>query len=187
MGCTSACSPTITALAASGCNIVTRPGGIRAFGVMLCDANFSDVSGGVITDVATWETLIADEKIFLSGQVIGSKAKGSPTSLRVASCLPEVVVGKSNTISIRDYNSDNTTFTDYAFYSDIEANFARLKFFYITCDELVYFIEDGEWSAAVDDVRDETKEAPAYFDLTVTCNSLQMIVPVKVAGITDIL
>lgn len=187
MSCISACSPSITKWTIEGCNITTRPGGMLAFGVMLCDASFSDVSGGSITDVATWEQLITDEKIFVSGKIIGSKAKGSPTTLRVASCLPEVVVGKTTTISIRDYNSDNTSFDDYAFYRDIETNYARLKFFYITCDELVYFYEDGEWSAQIDDVREETKEQPAYFDFVATATPSAMVVPTKVVGISDII
>lgn len=187
MSCLSACSPSITKWEIEGCNITTRPGGMLAHGVMLCDASFSDVSGGSISDVATWEQLIADEKIFVSGKIIGSKAKGSPTTLRVASCLPEVVVGKTTTISIRDYNSDNNDFKDYSFYQDIEENYARLKFFYITCDELVYFYEDGEWAAQIDDVRDETKEQPVYFDFVVTATPKLMVTPIKVTGISDII
>jgi len=187
MSCLTACSPTITPMVTATCSPITKPGGIRAMGVMLCDAEFSDVSGGSITDVATWEALIADEKIFISGQVIGSKAAGSDTNTRIASCIPEVKTGSTKTISIRDYNSDPENLTEYEFYGDIEANYNTLKFFYITCDELVYFYDNGIWSAAIDDVRPETKEEPVHIAITVNVNEIGMKKPVRVDGILNII
>lgn len=187
MSCLTACSPEVTPMVLATCSVTTKPGGIRAIGVMLCDAEFSDVSGGAITDAATWQTLIDDAKIFVSGQVIGSKAQGSDTNTRVASCLPEVKTGSSKVISVRDYNSDPENFTEYAFYSSIESNAGYLKFFYITCDELVYFYENGIWSASIDDVRPETKEEATHMAITVTVNELGIKTPVKVVGILDII
>lgn len=187
MSCLPACSPTIEPMVLAACTPTTKPGGIRAHGVMLCDAEFSDVSGGAITDVSTWEALIADDKIFVSGHVVGSKAQGSDTNTRVASCLPEVKTGSTKTISIRDYNADPENQTEYDFYKSIEDNYASLKYFYITCDELVYFYENGIWSAVVDDVRGETKEEPVHIAVTVNVNEIGMKKPVKVTGILDII
>ena len=188
MACLAECSPTIRKkTAAAGCNITTRPGGIFAVVFMLCDASFSDVSGGEITDVGTWQTLIEDDKIFFASNIIGSKAVGSPTTLRVSSCQPEIQVGNAETISIRDYGADNVDLTDYDFWADIQANQQTLKFGYVTCDDLVYFFEDKEYSIVVGDVRPETKEEPAHFAATITTNQIGIRVPVKVTGLSSIL
>jgi hypothetical protein len=187
MSCLSACSPTITPMVLATCTPQTKPGGIRAIGVMLCDADFDDVSGGAITDPSTWQTLIEEGKIFVSGHVVGSKAQGSDTNLRIASCLPEVKVGSTKTITIRDYNADPENLTEYDFYKSIEDNYATLKFFYVTCDELVYFYENGVWAAGVDDVRGETKEEPVHIAITVNVSEIGMKKPVKVEGILEVI
>lgn len=167
------------------CTPLLRPGGIRAFGVMKCDVEFSDVSGGTISELEAWEAFIASGDITFSGYVVGSKAAGSDTNLRVASCLPEVKVGRSTVISIRDYNSA-TDGTDYLFYQSLE-NYAGFHFFYITCDELVYFYDVGTWVASPDDVRGETSEEPVHFAMNVTTNFLGIKVPVSVPGILGLL
>lgn len=187
MGCLTACAPTVTPMVLATCTVQTAPGGIRAHGVMLCNADFDDVSGGAITDPATWQALIEDSKIFVSGHVVGSKAQGSDTNTRVASCLPEVKTGSTKTISIRDYNVDPENNTEYDFYKSIEDNYATLKYFYITCDEKVYFYENGVWSAVVDDVRGETKEEPMHIAITVNVNEIGMKKPVKVPGILEVI
>lgn len=187
MSCLTACSPEVVPMVLATCTVRTSPGGIRAHGVMLCDADFDDVSGGSISDVSTWQTLIEDAKIFVSGHVVGSKAQGSDTNTRVASCLPEVKTGSTKTISIRDYNTDPTGLTEYDFYKSIEDNYATLKYFYITCDELVYFYENGVWSAVVDDVRGETKEEPRHIAFTANVSEIGMKKPVKVPGILEVI
>lgn len=186
MSCLASCSPTVIPMVRATCTVITSPGGIFCHGVMLCDKDFDDVSGGAITDVSTWETLIADGAIFVSGQVRGSKAQGSDTNTRVASCLPEVKTGSLKTIQILDFNTDPQTLTEYDFYKSIEENYATLKFFYVTCDELVYFYENGLWSCTVDDVRGETKEEPRQIAYTVNITEIGMKKPVKVPGIISV-
>jgi hypothetical protein len=105
----------------------------------------------------------------------------------VASCLPEVKTGSTKTISIRDYNTDPTGLTEYDFYKSIEENYATLKYFYITCDELVYFYDNGLWVAVVDDVRGETKEEPRHIAFTANVSEIGMKKPVKVEGILEVI
>lgn len=167
------------------CTPLTRPGGIRAFGVMKCDSEFSDVSGGTIEEVEAWEAFIDADIIVTSGYIVGSKAAGSDTNLLVASCLPEVPVGRQTVISLRDYNSP-TDLSNYAFYQGL-TNYAGFHFFYITCDELVYFYDVGTWVSSPDDVRGETPQEPLHFATTVTSNFMGIKVPVYVPGILGLL
>jgi len=184
MACLSACSQDVTPMITATCSVVTKPGGIMCHGVMKCDASFDDVSGGSITDVATWTELKEQGKIIFSGQIVGSMAAGSPTKTRVASCKPEQTTGSQKVISTRDYNSDPENLTEYDFYNEVQANDAALKYFCVTCDELVYLYEDGKWSGTFDEVRPETNEEPTHIAGTITVTELGIKKPVKVAGIS---
>lgn len=189
MGCLEACSPTLSPLVLADCTPAFMNGGIRALAFMKCDADFdTDVSGGSITDVDTWETLVAAGKIVLTAPVIGSKPKGSPTNLRVQSCAPEIVVSRTQTINFRDYNADLANLTHYNFWISIQEQYQQLKFMYISCEGYVYGPFDNKtWVLDIDDVRDETKEAPLYMDGVITITKLLMTKPVMVDGILDIL
>lgn len=187
MSTCSSCTPEITAMVLATCTPVTAPGGIRTHGVMKCSVEFSDVSGGQITDPEAWEAFKESGDIIFFGHVVGSKAKGTDTNTRIASCLPEVKTGSQKVISIRDYNDDPDNYTQYASYKSIEDNYASLNWFYITCDERVFFYNWGTWTAAIDDVRPETKEEPAFVDFVVTVNEIGMKTPIHVPGILDIL
>lgn len=189
MGCLTACSPDITPFELANCTPAFMNGGIRALAFMKCDADFStDVSGGSITNVATWEALVAAEKIFLTAPVVGAKPKGSPTSLRVQSCAPEMVVSRTQSITFRDYNADLNSLTHYDFWISIQENYQALKLMYISCEGYVYGPFDNKtWVLDIDDVREETKEAPVFMDGAITITKLLMTKPVLVDGILDIL
>ena len=183
--CLSSCTGEITRMTLADCTPLLAPGGIRAHGVMKCNVEFGDVSGETIEEVAAWEAFIGSGDIVISGFVVGSKAAGTDTNLRVASCLPEVKVGSNKVITIRDYNSASDL-TDYDMYSAME-NYAGFHWFYITCDDKVYFYDVGTWVSSIDDVRGETREEPVFFQATITTNLIGMKKPVIVPGITSII
>lgn len=183
--CLGACSGEITKMTLATCTPLLRPGGMRAFGVMKCDSEFSDVSGGTIQEADAWEAFINAGIIITSGYMVGSKAAASDTTLLVSSCLPEVPQGRSTAITLRDYNSA-ADLSDYAFYQALR-NYAGFHFFYITCDELVYFYDVGTWVASPDDVRPETSTESVHFATTVTSNFNGIKVPVHVSGILGLL
>lgn len=152
---------------------------------MKCDAEFGP-SG--ISSVAEWEALIASGDIIITRQVLGEKTEGSPTTLRVASCLPEIVTGRTQTINFQDYNADDENYTHYDMWISLQENYGALIFFYITCDELVYGpFANGTFVLDVDDIRPQTSEEPMYIGGSVTINKKLMTKPVKVAGILDII
>lgn len=187
MSCLDSCAQDLPEQAVFACNPTTMKGGFRALAFMKCDASFDGISGG-ISAVSAWETLVASGDIVFTGQILGSKAKGSATTQRLASCLPEVVTGRTQTIQFRDYNADLTTLSHYDFWITIQENYLTYKVLAITCEGYVYGpYEDKTWTLDIDDVREETSEAPAYMDGTVTIDSLLMVKPVLVDGILSIL
>lgn len=179
--CPSGCSSSIPAVAQSGCNIVTRPGGVGRLIFMKCDVSFTD-----ITDLTEWQTKMTAGDVHASPEIKGSKPKGTFTKKKVASCRPEKVVSGSKSIQFTDSNADNTNFTDYAFWNHIMANQETLQFAYMTCDDLLYpFV--GDFSLEMDDVRPDTNQEEAVFDGTITWDELAMGVPQQIAGLYDIL
>jgi hypothetical protein len=134
------------------------------------------------------EALVASSDLVFTGQWLGSKPKGSATNLKVASCLPEVVVGRTQTIQFRDYSADLDGLTHYDYYIDVQENYLSYKFGYITCEGYVYGpFEDKTWSLDIDDVREESSDSPTFIDGTITITKLLMTKPVLVDGILDIL
>lgn len=188
MSCLTACSPELTPVTLADCTPVFMNGGIRALAFMKCDASFSDVSGGSISDVATWEALVESGDIVFSAPILGSKPKGSTTNLRVQSCSPEIPVSRTQTINFKDFNADLETLTQYDFWINKQENFQALKLLYITCEGYVYGpFEDKTWTLDVDDVREETKESPTYIEGTITITKFAMTKPVFVDGILTLL
>ena len=184
MSCTPACIGEIRPMALANCSVKTKPGGIKFHGVVKCDFDFDAVSGSGIEDIAVWTVGIESGDIIVSGEVIGSKAKGSDTALRVASCRPEQTVGSIKTISIRDYNSDETAASEYDFYNDIQENHTSYRFFYVTCDDKLYYYDDGTWTPQTDDVREETKEGVTFIDFVVNVSELGIKKPYIIEGIS---
>jgi len=187
MGCITACAQDLPAAAVYACVPEVMKGGIRALAFMKCDASFDDTPSG-ISSVASWEALVTSGDLVFSGDILGAKPKGSSTSLRTASCSPERVTARVQTITFKDYNADLTSLAHYDFWITIQENFAAYKLLYITCEGYAYgTFENKTWSLDIDDVREETSEAPLYIDGSITITKLLMTKPVLVPGLLDIL
>jgi len=179
--CNSECADDILQIAGSGCEIITRPAGIKRVIFGRCDITFLDLQ-----DLDEWAAKLTANEIHATGDILGSKPKGSTTKKKLASCRPQQVTGGTKSIAFTDSNSDNTNFTDYAFYNSVQLNSGGMVFGYITCDDLFYgWFSD--FSAEVDDVRSESNEEEMVFDMTLEYNAIQMMVPVLIPGLDAIL
>jgi hypothetical protein len=188
MGCLPECAPVLSELVLADCNQETMSGGIGWLAFLKCTASFSDVSGGGITDLATWQSLLDSGDLVITAAVIGAKPKGTGTQLRTKSCAPERTVSRTKSITFRDYNADLSTLTQYAFWNSIDANSDSLDFLYITCEGYVYgTFTHGTWSLDIDDVRGENVEDPLYMDGAISYIQLRMQQPVFVPDLTTIL
>ena len=102
--CSSSCAPTLPVSYTGGCGIVSRPGGIKRLWFVKCDAADWDYS-----DDTEWNTAQTTLEVVGSGLLMGQKAKGSFTKKRIASCMPEGIVGAEKQITFQDYNTDTVT------------------------------------------------------------------------------
>jgi hypothetical protein len=181
--CNSECVSTIPCLAGAGCQIVTRPAGIKRVIFYQCDLEFED-----ITDLEEWAGYIAEGRIGFSGEILGQKPKGTFTTKKLASCLPEQITGAEYQISWIDANSDNDDFSDYDFYKYLQANANNLIAAYLTCDDLLY---SGltNLSLEIDDVRVESSDEEMNFDVVLRYKTPDntMVKPIKLPGLNAVL
>ena len=180
--CPSGCAVDVVAMPAGGCKITTRPGGLFKFVFAKCDIAWTD-----ITDTAEWETKITANEVHASGQILGSKPKGSATKAKLASCLPERVTGYTRSINFKDFNADTTaTLGDYDFWAGIDSNQDLYLMGFVTCDDLFYGWY-GEWALDVDDVRPESSDEAAYFEGVIEYKELALPKPQLIAGLGAVL
>ncbi len=179
--CNSDCTEAVPQFPGAGCEIQTRPSGIRRLVFAKCDIDFAD-----ITDLAEWTTKLTANDLHATGEIKGSKPRGTTTKKKLASCLPEKVVGGTKSINFTDANSDNAAFADYDFYNHIIENQGNLVFGYTTCDDLFYgFIPN--FSLDHDDVRTDNSDDEMVFDGIITYNGVSMIKPISLPGLNAVL
>lgn len=186
MSCSTACTVVLPQYPGGGCNVVTRPSGIKKVVFSACDYVFTDIN-----DLEEWATAIAAHKIHASGELRGSKPRGSLTKKRLLSCRPEQVTGGSRTITFVDPNADNEDFAEYDFWNFIQLNQQQLLFGYTTCDDLLYGFKPTvapagtltEFSIEVDDTRTESSDEEASIEGTITWLGIAMMKPVLIPGI----
>lgn len=173
------------------CDIQTRKGGIPFLLFYKCDpdAEFAEDTG----DLSPWTSrenlrqAICQENLYVTGQVVGQKPKGTFTKRRISSCSPEQVIAGSKQITFQDFNADNTNILDFDFWDGIVANKKFLQFGWVTCDDLLY-MTTNPWDIEVDEVIEDNSETGLSFkDGVITINQFTSIVPIKVEGIYDYL
>lgn len=170
----------------NGCNITTRSGGIPRLTFLKC------VTGGIPLPFANgWKNLdnvkwaICQGYLFVTGDLLGQKAKGTTTKRRLSSCSPETTVAGAKTISFQDFNAEPVDLIDFEFWSQIVTNKAFLLFGYITCDERWYQYA-GEWDIEIDEIIEDTKEGKSFWDGVVTMATAEILVPIQVPGILSL-
>jgi len=181
--CNSACVTPVPCLAGAGCQITTRPAGFDRVIFIQCDYVFEDIQ-----DTAEWATAIAAGKIGFTGNVLGQKPKGTFTTKKISSCLPEQTTGVTYQISWTDANADNAGLSDYDFYRYIQGNANNLVAAYLTCDDLLYF-GLTKLGIEVDDVRVENSDEEMVFDVVLNYKTTdnKMVKPITVEGLNAVL
>lgn len=187
MSCLTECTEDLVAMVDVGCDPVFRTGGAYRLAFKKCTASFSDVSGGSITNLASWTALLDDDSIVKTNDIVVTKDAGSPTTIRTGSCSPERVISRTTTYNVVDYSHDAEGLTEFPFYIDKNKNFSQMDLLVVTCDDLVYLYPAGTWNISSGEVREGTKEEPAHIDSTITIIESNMTAPVKVVGISGIL
>jgi hypothetical protein len=141
-----------------------------------------------IQDTAEWATAIAAGKIGFTGNVLGQKPKGTFTTKKISSCLPEQTTGVTYQISWTDANADNAGLSDYDFYRYIQGNANNLVAAYLTCDDLLYF-GLTKLGIEVDDVRVENSDEEMVFDVVLNYKTTdnKMVKPITVEGLNAVL
>lgn len=186
--CATTCAPALPASYSGGCGIKTRPGGIKRLWFVKCDYEIPDPS-----DDADWtaaQTTTPEPNAVGSGLLMGQKAKGSFTKKRIASCMPEGIVGAEKQITFQDYNTDTVTSPGpgclaYTFWNTILVESSNYKLYYETCDGYVYG-PINDFVLEVDEVIEDNNTGSSYFDGTVLWNDIEMACPAYVGagGIT---
>lgn len=179
--CNSACTQDVPQFAGAGCEITPRSSGIRRLIFAKCDITFVD-----LTDLTEWETKLTANEVHATGEIKASKPSPSFTKKKLASCLPEKVVGGNKTIQFSDANADNANFTDYAFYNHVIANQGNMVFGYFTCDDLFYGWIDN-FALEMGDVRTDNSDDEALFEGVITWNGFNMEVPISIPGLNAVL
>lgn len=180
ISCNAACAGTIPRVNTADCKILTRPGGIRRFAIVSCDVEIPNVY-----DLEAWKYWLERCKIRISGLVIGSKPKGTYELKRLSSCLGESVVGGTKTFEIMDYNSDNTFFSDYEFYNDIQVNHTKYWVMFFGCDGRVYL--PMGFTLEADEVFGDNSKDIARKEITFKIESTEIIQPVYINGLEELM
>lgn len=183
--CTPSCVTNIPSVLAGACNITTRIGGISRLTFLKCDNNITFPNAGGWTNLANVEWAICTGLLFVTGEILGQKPKGSVTKRRLSSCAPEETVSGVQTVTFQDYNASATQL-DVEFWNAIKANKKFLSLGYITCDGR-WFQYNGAWDIEIGDVIEDTFEGKSYYDGVVTIATDEILTPVITPGILEMI
>lgn len=180
--CASTCAPELPVSYTGGCGINTRNGGIKRLWFVKCDYEFTDIASD--SEWTSAQTHTPTPNAVGSGLIMGQKGKGSFTKKRIASCMPESVVGSEKSITFQDYTTDpggDCTTSSYAFWNQILTDSANYKMCYETCDGYVYG-PINDFTIEIDEVIEDNNTGSTYLDGTVMWNNIDMLCPKLVSG-----
>lgn len=163
------------------CATANESGGISRIIFAACDVNFNDIN-----NVAEWCYLVKQGKIIVTNEILGKKDKANYTTKMVSSCRPEVVTGKTNTVTYTDYLLDNQEHRDVKFYNTIQKNARHYKLGFIKCDGKFYGLID-KFSVKIDKVIEDTVNDCTYWDIELTWNGLESLNPIYIPNLLEYL
>ena len=171
--CDSGCAVETPFAYSNACGVNPLPAGINRVAFLACDFEFTD-----ITDQAEWDAAIAARDAVVSGELIGSKPKGTFTKKMVSSCSPERVTGGEKSFVFQDFNQSEVhgDCSIYTFWNTILANPKAYRLVFFTCDGYLYGPID-DFTLEVDDVIPETNKDSKFMDGSILWNSLLMACP----------
>lgn len=169
-----------------GCDFVPKSGGIPHLVFLRCTKDYVHPHQNGWANIENWRASICAGVIYFTGEVLGEKPKDTATKKKLSSCKPEQVVGVVKTLNFKDYNSDKSGYTDVDFWNGITANEKSLMVGWVMCGDLVY-MASGEPSIDVSDVIEPNNTDNHYYDGSITWMEKQIIKPVLVTGINELL
>lgn len=174
----------------NGCKIKKAKGGIPRLFFLICDPTYVHpvtVAEGLSpwSSLANVQAAMCAGLLHFTGPILGQQPKGSLTKKRISSDKPEQVVGGSQTITFQDYNTGENL-EEYAFYDFIMKNYELMSFGWVTCDDLL-FMYDGDFAPEISPVTEATNNDSRFFDGVVTMQTEEIITPIKVEGLLDLL
>jgi len=175
--CDSGCTVALPFPYSNACGVNPLPAGINRVGFLQCDIE-PTFSADKIEMQDEWDAMIAAGEAVVSGELIGSKPKGTFTKKRVSSCSPERVTGGEKTFVFQDFNRSEVhgDCSIYDFWNTILANPKAYRLVLFTCDGYMYGPID-DFTLEVDDVIPETMNDSKSIDGSIMWNSLLMECP----------
>lgn len=186
--CVSANKPVVGLF--NGCGNKRAPGGIPRLLFLICDPTYVhpySVAEGVSpwSDLRNITAAMCAGILNFSGPVLGEMPKPTATKKKMSSCDPEEVTGGSTVINFQDYNVTDDQ-GEYEFHDWIKNNYRYLKFGWVTCDDLLFMYQGG-FVPEIGPVIENSNEGNRYVDGSITMATYDMIIPVKVEGLLDLL
>ena len=168
--CDSGCYEPLPKPYSNACGVDPLPGGINRIAFLTCDTEFIDIA-----DQTEWDALLASGDAVLSGELLGSKPKGTSTKKRVSSCSPERVIGAEKSIVFQDNNRSEThgSCSIYEFWNTINENPKAFRVVYFTCDGWAYGPID-DFVIEVDDIIEDANTGIKYIDGIIGWNNKYM-------------
>lgn len=173
---------------ANACNLTTRDGGIPRLTFLKCDPDLELPYAAIEGETNPWTNVdnikwaLCNQILWVTGELLGQKPKGSFTKRRMKSCGPEETISGSKTVTFTDFNADKSDLIDYDFWDGVVENKKFMYFGFITCDERWYQFP-GQWDIEVDEVIEDTSDGKSFFDGTITMNTKDILKPILVPGI----
>lgn len=177
---------------AKQCEIITRKGGIPFLTFFKCDPDLSFPYAAADGETSPWTNLdnvtwaLCNGHLLITPELIGQKPKGTFTKRRLSSCAPEMTIGGQKQITFQDFNSDPDTLLDFDFWKGVVASKKFLQLGWITGEDLWYQTEKP-WDIELDTVHEDNDEGMAFYDGVVTISEHEIIKPIKVTGLSDLI
>jgi hypothetical protein len=167
-------------MGAGGCAVTTSKGGIIRAIFKAC--NYTALT--TLTTLADWTTAITADKVHATGRIVGQRPKPTFTKRKVDSAAPEKIIGGTQSVTYRDYNTSSAA---HDFYDDLNANSEKYHFAYYDANGYVFgFFENISVEAGF--VAEEDSESgSAYWDVTVMWNGYEQPAGVSVPTLETVL
>lgn len=183
--CAAECATTGVQIPPS-CEINPRDGGINRLIFISCDAVFpadpNPVTPGDFGSIAEFQTMADNCQIMTTGRLKGQKPKGSVTTEKLTSCLPESPTGGEKTITFMDYNAYESLY-DFDFWNEIYNKQSRWNVMAVGCDGRIY--PATAFTIDIDEVIPEDSKSPSHFDGSILIDFNGIMKPIYLTGFVE--
>lgn len=181
--CASACgNGALPRFIVDPCKKEFKPGGICRLVFAACGV---EIPSGQEQDLALWEAFLQKCQIRITGELMGEKGAAQTDKIRVTSCNPEIVSGRTETLTFSDYNNDSEFKTHLAFYNEFMNNpTSYVVGWFNAAGEFYGFFRYG---LEVSEVVPNNNRELTHIDGTITIETKDMPIPVDIPGLQDLM